>query len=187
MVVCRARPKLQQRLQIYFLGSSSCVQLHPPLPLITNKSHCICPSSSLSFFALSDSHQNHSPTCPFQTTTKVLSIHPPPDVQQLTLPAPILTVVRAAEQLIYNYPTRFHDVEDAKAYIASTCNARGFQYGIGAGAPSHVYAENKSRVCYVVAVRAFNAHEFWLDTPLVDRQELRGTYMPLSGNPLPQA
>jgi hypothetical protein len=88
-------------------------------------------------------------------------------------PTAIHPSVLAAEKLIYTYPRRFHDVEAAKAHIASICDTKGFKYGVEANASAEVYKLVKSRVCYHVAVRAFEADEFYLNTPLKDGKVLR--------------
>jgi hypothetical protein len=88
-------------------------------------------------------------------------------------PTAIHPSVLAAEKLIYTYPRRFHDVEAAKAHIASICDTKGFKYGVEANASAEVYELVKSRVCYHVAVRAFEADEFYLNTPLKDGRVLR--------------
>jgi hypothetical protein len=88
-------------------------------------------------------------------------------------PTAIHPSVLAAEKLIYTYPRRFHDVEAAKAHIASICDTKGFKYGVEANVSAEVYELVKSRVCYHVAVRAFEADEFYLNTPLKDGRVLR--------------
>jgi hypothetical protein len=71
------------------------------------------------------------------------------------------------ESLIPLYPPHFPTIEAVKSYIASIC-------AISLADP----AANK--LAFLVAVRAFEAGEFYLDEPLLDRGALRGTYIMLS-------
>jgi hypothetical protein len=72
--------------------------------------------------------------------------------------------IRTLESLIPLYPPHFHTIEAAKSYVASIC-------AISLADP----ASNK--LAFLVAVRAFEAGEFYLDVPLLDRGALRGTYL----------
>jgi hypothetical protein len=71
--------------------------------------------------------------------------------------------IRALESLIPRDPPHVPPIEAAKSYIASLC-------AISLADP----ASNK--LAFLVAVRAFEAGEFYLDEPLLDRGALRGTY-----------
>jgi hypothetical protein len=94
----------------------------------------------------------------------------------LTSPGLIHKAVLSAESLIYNYPTRFHDIEEAKAHISRTVEAKNFRYGCPSDVSDAVYADVRDKVLFRVAVRALEQKEFYLDVGLPDRQALRGMY-----------
>ncbi|KAF1363614.1 hypothetical protein EJ07DRAFT_152403 [Lizonia empirigonia] len=78
-----------------------------------------------------------------------------------------------------HYPKSFSTIEDAKAHIGTVCVDNNFQYCLYANHnlrpsdPHQVVRIVKDKVCYLVAVRAHNQGEFYLDEPLPDRKSLR--------------
>ena len=42
----------------------------------------------------------------------------------------IYNAVRQAENFIYTYSRRFHDIEAVKAYIGGICDDKDFHYGL---------------------------------------------------------
>jgi hypothetical protein len=84
----------------------------------------------------------------------------------------IAQAAKRAERVIPPYPTHFHSVEDGKKYIGDHCEKAGFDY-CPRMKPSNE-PEARDKVHYLVAVRAFQQGEFYLEVPLVDRGELRG-------------
>ena len=78
-----------------------------------------------------------------------------------TMPASTLhTLVLKASSLIHTYPRRFSDIEAAKLYISSLSN-------LSLTSPLH------NKAAFLIATRAFEDGEFYLDTPPPDRQALR--------------
>lgn len=73
----------------------------------------------------------------------------------------IRPLVIKAEFVMPNYPTHFSDIEAVKVYIADACR-------LDLGYPV------QDKVAFIVAVRALENGEFYLDTPLRDCQALRG-------------
>ncbi|KAF2125366.1 hypothetical protein P153DRAFT_400194 [Dothidotthia symphoricarpi CBS 119687] len=76
----------------------------------------------------------------------------------------------AAERLIPTYPPHFPTIEHAKTHISHHCAAAHFTYG---SPPAHLRDRVRDRVHFLVAVRAYEAGEFYLDEGLVDRAALR--------------
>jgi hypothetical protein len=72
--------------------------------------------------------------------------------------------IQAIESLIPRYPTHFLDIEAVKSYIASVC-------AFSLADPAN------NKLAFLVAVRAFEGGEFYLDKGLLDRGALRGTYL----------
>jgi hypothetical protein len=72
--------------------------------------------------------------------------------------------IQAIESLIPRYPTHFPDIEAAKSYIASVC-------AFSLADPAN------NKLAFLVAVRAFEGGEFYLDKGLLDRGALRGMYL----------
>ncbi|KAI4635203.1 uncharacterized protein J4E87_000153 [Alternaria ethzedia] len=76
---------------------------------------------------------------------------------------------------IHTYPTRFHDIEEVKEYINTTCKQSGNQYiTTKQFLTKQELAYVKDKVCFVVACKAFKQGEFYLEVGLVDRSALRG-------------
>ncbi|KAI4687096.1 uncharacterized protein J4E84_005467 [Alternaria hordeiaustralica] len=72
------------------------------------------------------------------------------------------------------YPTHFHDVEEVKEYINTTCKQSGNQYiTTKQFLTKQELAYIKDKVCFVVACKAFKQGEFYLEVGLVDRPALR--------------
>lgn len=84
------------------------------------------------------------------------------------------------ETMDIHYPKSFSTIEDAKTHIGAVCADNNFQYCLYANHnlrpndPHQVVRIVKDKVCYLVAVRAHNQGEFYLDEPLPDRKSLRG-------------
>ena len=76
---------------------------------------------------------------------------------------------------MHTYPTRFHDIEEVKEYIDTTCKQSGNQYiTTKQFLTKQELAYIKDKVCFVVACKAFKQREFYLEVGLVDRPALRG-------------
>ncbi|KAI4685682.1 hypothetical protein J4E81_008834 [Alternaria sp. BMP 2799] len=75
---------------------------------------------------------------------------------------------------IHTYPIRFHDIEEVKEYINTTCKQSGNQYiTTKQFLTKQELAYIKDKVCFVVACKAFKQGEFYLEVGLVDRPALR--------------
>ncbi|KAI4951885.1 hypothetical protein J4E91_003346 [Alternaria rosae] len=75
---------------------------------------------------------------------------------------------------MHTYPTHFHDVEEVKEYINTTCKRSGNQYiTTKQFLTKEELAYIKDKVCFVVACKAFKQGEFYLEVALVDRSALR--------------
>jgi hypothetical protein len=98
----------------------------------------------------------------------------------LTNSAVVFTAAAKAETIIDTYPTHFYDIEEAKGYIRTTCKQAGFQY-VSKRIKHEELAYVKDTVCFVVAAKAFEQGEFYLEIELEDRRALRSTF---AWNPL---
>ncbi|KAF1941046.1 hypothetical protein EJ02DRAFT_423389 [Clathrospora elynae] len=85
----------------------------------------------------------------------------------------IFKAVGYAERLIYTYPNRFYDIEEAKSYINSICEKGDFNYSAKMNLTDEDFDYVKDKVHFVVAVRAFEQGEFYLDIPMPDTTLLR--------------
>jgi hypothetical protein len=93
----------------------------------------------------------------------------------LTSSGVIALAVRRAESIMPTYPTHFHSIEDAKKCIATHCENADFVYSPKMTLSYEYEAEVRDKVHYFVAVHAFEQGEFYLEVPLVDRAQLRGS------------
>lgn len=80
-------------------------------------------------------------------------------------------MVRYIEANMPIYPTRFHDLSAVKAYIINTSASDAVESG-------HLTYEVLDNVTHQVAIRAYQAGEFYLDAPPPDRRALRGKQYP---------
>jgi hypothetical protein len=98
----------------------------------------------------------------------------PPNIPTvLTSPGVIALAVRRAESIMPAYPTHFHSIEDVKKYITINCENADFTYNPKMNLSYEDEAEVRDKVHYLVAVKAFEQDEFYLEVPRVDRAELR--------------
>ncbi|KAH6882400.1 hypothetical protein BKA58DRAFT_464364 [Alternaria rosae] len=75
---------------------------------------------------------------------------------------------------MHTYPTHFHDIEEVKEYISTTCKQSGNQYITSKqNLTKEELAYIKDKVCFVVACQAFRQGEFYLGVGLLDRSALR--------------
>ncbi|CAG5160481.1 uncharacterized protein ALTATR162_LOCUS5829 [Alternaria atra] len=88
------------------------------------------------------------------------------------LKAVVFTAAAKAEAIIDTYPTHFYDIEEAKGYIRTTCKQAGFQY-VSKRIKHEELAYVKDMVCFIVAAKAFEQGEFYLEIELENRRALR--------------
>ena len=75
---------------------------------------------------------------------------------------------------MYPYPKHFHDIEAAKSYIESVCKKTDFKYSDVLTLSFEEKDYIKDKVHFIVAAKAFEKGEFYLDEALEDRNALRG-------------
>jgi hypothetical protein len=110
----------------------------------------------------------------------------PPNIPtMLTSSGVIALAARRAESIMPTYPKHFHSIEDAKKYIATHCENADFTYSPKMNLSYEDEAEVRDKVHYLVAVKAFEQDEFYLDVPLMDRAQLRGSFLSHLSSPLP--
>ena len=93
---------------------------------------------------------------------------------------PLITRAAARlQRIIHSYPTRFHDIEAAKQYISHESAKAGFIYtapSVGCSIQEQDYIKDK--VHFLVAIKAFEAGEFYVEVPVEDKRALRGMFVP---------
>jgi len=168
IVVCQAAPHARETLK--------------PPGAVHLPSHIHVESSNLLLLRLT--FRNLTTSCPCPTTSTV-SLFPFLLIQiSLTLAGTIWAAVHAFERTqTPTYPQRFPNIDAAKLFIQTLCDAAAFDYGLPlaynlrASDPHHIVWLVKDRVCFLVAVRAHDQGEFYLDEALPNRQKLRGTFL----------
>jgi hypothetical protein len=136
----------------------------------TSKKSASLPLSYSNIYFISPSFVPQSLSNSTSRTSPSILTMPLPTPHLIPIPPPALSpqtihsTVRKILGLIPIYPTRFHDIEAAKTYISSICASKHILL------PEH----DKDKITFLVAVRAFEVGEFYLTTPLPDRQALRG-------------
>jgi hypothetical protein len=110
----------------------------------------------------------------------------PPNIPTiLTSSGVIAQAVRRAENIMSSYPKHFHSVEEVKKYIATHCENTDFPYSPKMKLSYEDETEVRDKVHYLVAVKAFEQGEFYLEVPLVDRAQLRGSSLNHLFSPIP--